>query len=236
MASYRGHVTFASALGAAYGSAAVWYGNMDWGPAFLAAGLTTLGGLAPDLDSDSGVPVRELFGLAAGFVPLLLLHRLEALSLSRGSTERTLVLMALVYLLVRYGGSALFKHLTVHRGMFHSVPALLIGGLLVFLCYHSPSPLLRLFLAGAMMLGFLSHLVLDELCSVDLAGVTVKLNKYAGSALKLFSPSWPANLVAYLLLAGLLYQAGLDVGLVKNDWRTLQSKAVAWFQGPRRPS
>jgi hypothetical protein len=53
------------------------------------------------------------------------------------------------------------------------------------------------------MLGFLSHLVLDEIYSVDFMGLRVRLNKYAGSALKFFSPSWTATLIAYAILAGL---------------------------------
>jgi len=41
------------------------------------------------------------------------------------------------------------------------------------------------FLAVGAMIGFLSHLVLDELCSVDLNGWCRRLNQFAGSAVKL---------------------------------------------------
>jgi len=202
MASYRGHLVFSSALGAGLGGFAVLHWGYDWGRAFLGAGLTTLGGLLPDLDSDSGVPVRELFGAAATVVPLLLIHRFR----DRGyDAEQILVLMGMTYIGVRYGLSLLFKRLTVHRGMVHSIPALLIAGLAVYLLYHSPNQPLRVFLAGATMLGFLSHLVLDELCSVDLMGARVRFNKYAGSALKLASASWKATLTTYLILAGLVF-------------------------------
>jgi hypothetical protein len=69
----------------------------------------------------------------------------------------------------------------------------------------------RYLLAGGTMLGFLSHLVLDELCSVNLVGVKVRLNKFAGSALKLSSPSVTATLATYALLIGLLYLAAPQV-------------------------
>src|SRR5439155_10168685 len=113
MASYRGHLAFSSVLGSAYGSAAVLlHWHPDWGDALLGASLTTVGGLLPDLDSDSGVPVRELFGAAACVVPFLAHRRL----LRHGfNTEQTLVLMAGLYVLIRYGLSALFKRWTVHR-------------------------------------------------------------------------------------------------------------------------
>src|SRR5262249_4988161 len=115
---------------------------------------------------------------------------------------------------------------TVHRGMFHSIPALLIAGLLVFLLYQSPSLALRVFLAGAMMLGFLSHLVLDELCSVNFSGVSFRLNKYAGSALKFVSPSLSATLMAYAVLAALIYLASQDSGVVNAGWQAFRSEAV----------
>jgi hypothetical protein len=208
MASYRGHLTFAGLLGAGYGSLALLEWHWDWGPALIAAGLTTLGGLLPDLDSDSGVPVRELFAVSAAVAPILLLRRVYAQC--HESTEQTLVVLAAVYLFIRYVLSQVFKRFTVHRGMFHSIPALLIAGLTTYLFYPSDNARLRIFLGGAVMLGFLSHLVLDEMYSVDFMGVRLRTNKYAGSALKFFSKSWPATLTAYLLLGLLAWRAWLD--------------------------
>jgi hypothetical protein len=91
--------------------------------------------------------------------------------------------------------------------MFHSVPAMLIAGLVIFLFYKSPDLRLRGFLSVGAMLGFLSHLVLDELCAVDLTGLTPKLNQFAGSALKLGSASWSATAFTYLLLLALAWAA-----------------------------
>jgi hypothetical protein len=205
MASYRGHLTFAGLLGAGYGSLALLEGRWDWGPALIGAGLTTLGGLLPDLDSDSGVPVRELFSVWAAATPILLFERVK--SRCQQSTEQTLVVLSAIYLFIRYVLSYLFKHFTVHRGMFHSIPALLIAGLMTYLIYPSDDARLRLFLSGAVMLGYLSHLILDEIYSVDFLGARLHLNKYAGSALKLFSKSWLATFGTYLLLAFLVWRA-----------------------------
>jgi hypothetical protein len=207
MASYVGHLTFSSMLGAAAGGFAAYYLHLDWGPVFLGAGLTTLGGLLPDLDSDSGVPVREVFGLAAAAVPLVLFRRVHEMGFT---IEQTLVLLGGLYLLIRYGASAVFKRLTVHRGMFHSIPAMLIVGLLVFLLSHGPELESRLYLACGTMLGFLSHLALDEIYSIDFMGLKVRLNKFAGSALKFASSSWMATTFTYLLLVVLSVAAWLD--------------------------
>src|SRR5438034_10691316 len=115
MASYRGHLMFSTTLGAAYGGVAAWQLGYDWASAAVGGGLTALGGLLPDLDSDSGVPVRELFGLAGTLVPLVLLRRLAHSGLS---AEETLLAVAGLYLGIRYGLAKIFKAMTVHRGIF----------------------------------------------------------------------------------------------------------------------
>jgi hypothetical protein len=219
MASYRGHLMFAVPLGAAYGTIPLLRGEVDWGPAILGAGLCSLGGLMPDLDSDSGVPVRELFGVMAAVVPALMYGALQERGLP---FEQALVILAGVYVLIRYGLSAIFKRWTVHRGMFHSIPAMLIAGLLVYLFFPSRDDNLRLYLGGGVMLGFLSHLVLDELCSVDFMGARIRLNKFAGSALKFGSPSWSATLTCYLILAALLCYGWLG-GVPRPSWLHVSS-------------
>jgi hypothetical protein len=213
VASFRGHITTSTLLGIAYGAAGVAYDPFDWGAVLLAGGLTALGGMLPDLDSDSGVPVREMSGLAGAAAPLLMLRRVRSLGLS---AEQEVAVLAGVYLLVRYGVAELFKRCTVHRGMFHSVPAMFIVGLIVFLLFQDADSLVRVYLAGGVMLGFLSHLVLDELCAVDLRGLRPRLNRFAGSALKLSSASWVATLFTYVLLFALGWAA----------WHTLPGVAV----------
>jgi hypothetical protein len=215
MANFQGHITTSAVLGVAVGAFGAWYLHYDWGAVFLAAGLTTIGGMLPDLDSDSGVPVRELFGLAGVLVPLLLVHRLQRLQFT---PEQLLVILAAIYLVVRYGVAEIFKRITVHRGMYHSIPAMLIAGLAVFLMHrpeHAIAPeemQKRLYFAVGTMIGFLSHLVLDELYAVNLMGGVPRLNQFAGSALKLKSASWIATGLTYTILCALGYMAWVSTG------------------------
>jgi hypothetical protein len=227
MASYRGHLMLAVPLGAAYGSLSLLQPEWDWGPIFLGAGFCAIGGVLPDLDSDSGVPQRELFGTMSAVAAALLYHPLHVrLGLP---VERALVFVGLFYFLIRYAGAALFRHITVHRGMFHSIPAMLIAGLVVYLVYPTPDLTLRLYLAGAVALGFLSHLVLDEFYAVDFNGARVKFNKFSGSALKFGSHSWLATLATYALLISLGYLAWEGA----PDWAHLPKnwQKPAWLGG-----
>jgi membrane-bound metal-dependent hydrolase YbcI (DUF457 family) len=235
MASYRGHLTVSAALGCAYGGLGLWQGQLDWGPAVLGAGLTTLGGLLPDLDSDSSVPARELFSLAAAITPLLLIQRVSRLGLSM---EQTIVVLAGIYFFIRYGIRWLFEKLTVHRGMFHSIPGMLIAGLLVFLIYHSPDNRLRVYLAGGVMLGFLSHLVLDQLYGIDLLGSRYHPSRHAGPPLKLLSASWTGTLTAYALLFVFGYTAYQETVPARDPSKTfsLRAELQTWLRNLRRPS
>src|SRR5439155_762720 len=70
-----------------------------------------------------------------------------------------------------------------------------------------PDVEVRGFFAVGTMIGFLSHLVLDELCSVGFNGVAPTLNQFAGTAVKFYSPSKSATVFTYLLLGGLGYLA-----------------------------
>ena len=222
MAAFKQHLMFSCALGAGY-TVALRYADLEPTHALLAGGLCGVSGMLPDLDSDSGRPVRELFGVAAAFVPFLLLHRLRHMDLTQ---DQVLVILIGVYLLIRYGLAEFFKRLSVHRGMFHSIPALLISGLCVFLLYDHDDIGVRYYLAAGVMIGFFSHLALDEIYAVDLGGIVPRLNNFAGSALKLFSASWTANVFTYTLLFMLAAAA----------WRTVDPNAGSALQIQVAPS
>lgn len=228
MASYRGHLMLSAPLGAGYGALALLRNEHEWGACLLGAGLTTLGGLLPDLDSDSGVPVRELFGLLASVSAFVAYHPLREHGMP---LEQALVIMAAVYFFMRYVAANTFRRWTVHRGMYHSIPAMLISGMLVYLGYPSKDFSLKLYLAGGVMVGFLSHLVLDEIYAVDFMGLRLKFNKFAGSALKFGSPSYTATIATYILLFALGYVAWEGV----PEWaRSPQNwPRPAWLGGTR---
>ena len=212
MAGYREHISVSGMCGACYGAAAVLLMGFTPEQAGLAAMLTWLAGMLPDLDSDSGKPIQEVFSLAAAAVPLVMMRRLFRWA---GSTEGALLAAALIYAAVRYGAAALLKRVSVHRGMFHSLPAMLIAAEAAFLAFGTDEWRVRLLLAGGVAIGFLSHLVLDELYSVQWDGVRVKLAKSAGSALKWVSNDFTANTFTFALLMLLTYIILVDIGLIE---------------------
>ena len=213
MAAYREHITVSGTLGAAYAFGAVFMFGFSITQGIIAAILGWIAGMLPDLDSQSGKPVRELFGLTAALAPLMLLQHTSRLGISG---DRAMLFALLLYGGVRYGGAMVLGRLTVHRGMFHSIPALIIAAEVTFLTYHSDSVRVRLLMAGAVALGFLSHLILDEMYSVQWNGVRLKLKKSAGSALKFFGKESLPNGVAMGLLMFLTYATLNSLGTLPD--------------------
>ena len=213
MAAYREHITVSGALGLAYAFGAVFVFGFSITQGAIAAILTWISGMLPDMDSQSGKPVRELFGVTSALAPVLLLQHTNRLGVSG---DREMLFALLLYGAVRYGGAALLGKLTVHRGMFHSLPALIISAEITFLAYSSPDLRVRLLMALGVALGFLSHLVLDEVYSVQWDGVRVKLNKSAGSALKFFGKESIPNGLALGLMMFLTYASLSSAGVIPD--------------------
>jgi hypothetical protein len=202
MAGFKTHITVSSLLGVGYGTAAYMMYDVPLPTCVLAGGLCGLSGMLPDLDSGPGVPLRESMAFAAAVVPMMLIHRFQNMGMSH---ESIILAGAAVYLLIRFGLAELLKRYTVHRGMFHSLPAAAIFGELIYLMSPSDDQQMRLFKAGAVVLGYLSHLVLDEIYSVELRHGLPRLKSSFGSALKLFDRHIWSNVSAFVKLGVLTF-------------------------------
>ncbi len=203
MSDFKTHITTSTVLGVAYGFAGRYVFDLPLDSCMLAGGLCSISGMLPDLDSDSGIPARETLSFVSMLVPMLLIQRIGELHLS---AEQLVLIGAIVYFLVRFGVGSLFRRFTVHRGMWHSVPAAIIAGIVGFLLCDCEI-YIRFYKAWAVILGFMSHLILDELHSVDMNGRSIRVKKSFGTAIKFFGDKPFANIVTYgsmLLLASLV--------------------------------
>ncbi len=142
-----------------------------------------IGGILPDIDLDKAVPSRMLFsalGVVTAFIALFSFK-------SQYSIAELWIVWLAGYLAVRYGVHTLFFERTRHRGIFHSLLAgAFFMGLtaLIFDKIFGEPPALAWLTGLFVLIGFIIHLVLDEIYSVDIEGATIK--KSFGTALKLF--------------------------------------------------
>ena len=211
MADFKTHITTSTVLGVGYGVAGYMAG-IPPESCLLATGMCSVAGMLPDLDSDSGIPYRESMAFAAAIVPMMMIDRFEHLHLSH---ESMILVGALIYITIRFGLAELFRRYTVHRGMFHSLPAAAMAGLVAFVICEVPQFEVRIYKSVAVVLGFLSHLILDEIYSIQVKG-GVRIKKSFGSALKLWSKSRWANISTYGKLVLLIAIAIMDPILMKQ--------------------
>ncbi|MFK8113756.1 MAG: metal-dependent hydrolase [Rubripirellula sp.] len=210
MADFKSHITGSTIVGAAYGYWGVTSQNMSIESGMLAAGLCAVSGMLPDLDSDSGIPLRETSMFVAAIAPMLMIDRFRDFGLSH---EAMALAAMLVYCGIRFVAVEFFKRFTVHRGMWHSIPAGLSAGLLAYMLMPCPSESIRVFKSMAVVVGFVVHLCMDEIWSVDLRR-GFRLKKSFGTALKFFGNNQLANLTVYAMFFALIYLAWGDHGIV----------------------
>lgn len=198
MAGFRMHVSTSAVLGVGYaGVGNIVYG-MPLDTSLVAGAMCGFSGMLPDLDSDYGVPLRESMAFTAAIVPMLLMGHFQKLGLSHDG----MVLAAVsLYLFVRFGITNMIRRFTVHRGMFHSIPALLIFAGLAFLATGTSPFEARCYKSGGVALGVMSHLMLDEIYAVEWKTGRWRLKKSFGTAIKMWGDDAWSNFSTYAKLA-----------------------------------
>ena len=167
------------------------------------------GTLLPDIDVDNAKPVRwlfHIFALLAMLLAIFITQPSPATGLFSKTTApvypniQTLIAAILAWLLVRYPLAWMFQRFTRHRGLAHS---LIIGlawalGWVYFGLNLLAINELFVWLQGvALFLGFLLHLLLDEVYSVDLERIRIK--RSFGTALKVYQKDFISGSLAAFL-------------------------------------
>ncbi len=184
MANFQGHIT-----GAAIGSGVLSSGLLSLGllstpEASVAFLIGTMGGLSPDLDSDNSTPFvigTKLFSIFLAF----------AVMFSKAS-DYSLIEMAIIWLVIyfflKFVVFTTLKKFTKHRGMFHSVPAGMVGGMLIvyssFYLFEVIGVIAWLY-GFFFFFGYLIHLLMDEFVSLNLMGKSMK--RSFGTAFKFYN-------------------------------------------------
>jgi len=195
MATFKKHISFGVIWAIIISLGAVVSGMVDLLQAIIVFTLAVIGSGLPDIDSDTSRPVQILFGVIGVVCPVVMYK----LFLGEDATMEAVFICILgLYLFIQHVLSKIFLKYTHHRGIYHSIPAAVISGELIFLIFASSALTPRLFFAAAVAGGYLSHLVLDEIYSVDIMGLKIKTS--LGSALAFTAPSKIATLIAYFVL------------------------------------
>ena len=207
MAGYKAHMAFGMVTAAGWtfivitvSLVSVWFLPLI----FVA---TVVGAFLPDLDSDTSAPLKILLiifsVLGSAVAGWIVFNQEDSSWLRLGGIS------AFSGLFIYYGIGGIFKKLTNHRGIFHSIPAVVLSAMLTLTLLNQIDLDLniKMMVSLGVGLGYLCHLILDELNStVNLGGIPFIPNKSIGTALKLYSKNWKISLGVYGITGWLLFQ------------------------------
>lgn len=153
-----------------------------------------IGGILPDIDLENSKPIQIASSILSIFIPLLaVLTLLQSLSISK-----MLLIWFLSSGLLHFFIFRILLHFTVHRGVIHTIPMGLLFAHSITIMFYNILGVEQLFsyLCGLFLfIGFIIHLVLDEIVSLNAFGMSFK--KSLGSALKFYDKN---NLTGSILL------------------------------------
>lgn len=194
-----------------------------------------LGSVLPDIDLKESRPSRAMFAGLAVFLSFAVLFTL--------ATKYSIAELWIVWLGtlvgVRYGVHTVFHKLSVHRGIWHSLLAAAFCSVITAIVFYRllgrPDGVAWL-AGGFMFIGYLTHLVLDEIYSVDVMDVRIKSS--FGTAVKLVDTRYiPASLAMAAAMAVAVYFSPPTKTFVdgigsKSLWAGLQHRLLPgekWF-------
>jgi hypothetical protein len=216
MANFNTHFAVGAGASAVVGASLLSMEVLAPTEAVLAFALGTFGSLMPDIDADNSKAIGVSFTIISLLITILSIF----LKSSTYSIIEMVIMAGTIFYAVRFGMIGTFRKISKHRGMFHSIPVAFIWGVVTTIIMHIFFGLNSLvsWVYGIMFTwGYLVHLILDEIYSVDLNNRRMK--KSSGTAFKFFKLKTTKdkiqNVIIYISLY-LLISVAPDTSLIEN--------------------
>ena len=238
MADFNTHLIGAAAVSGLAATVLVMTGQFPHQAVIGYFVLGVIGGLLPDLDSPTSIPIRIVLATLAVVAGFLVVFTFG----TRYSLVELVILWLGCFLFIRYGLLDLFDRATVHRGLIHSIPAGIGFGLITILVAFQifTASATHAWLCGTFVtLGFIVHLLLDEFYSVDLSGKKLLKSSF-GTAFSLGSLNQPVGTAALYLAVIALFvlcpspRPFTELMLDRATYRTMTQRLLpgeTWFPG-----
>lgn len=225
MGNFVHHITGGAAASTAVAYVVFRHYHFPFWDAAASGVLCLIASLLPDIDSQESRPNQILFQFLSALAPILLLQKYSHFL----QWSELFIAAIAVYIIVGWGARFAFARLTVHRGIFHSIPMALIAGASAFLLYSNLEPLLRHWIASSIVIGYSTHLIIDEVFSfVNFSGESIEPKASFGTALKFSGPSRLATFAVYSILVVLLFLCISNDPLLNGE--TFGQKLLSLFQ------
>lgn len=162
-----------------------------------------IGGVLPDLDLEYSKPSQILFQILSIFSPMLIIIYFFKDIPVLYNIIIWFLLSFFFYFILR----KILGQFTVHRGIFHTIPmGILFAQITLFISQNilHQSDLFSSILAFFIFFGFMTHLILDEIFSINIHGI--KMKKSFGTAFKLYDKNNIIGTIILYILILLIYK------------------------------
>ena len=194
MADFKAHTSVGTLWGLLLGAVSLISGFCSLIGGIVILFLAVTSSAAPDIDSETGRPRELVLSFLGIAIPIVLLFNIS----DSTSSENILAATLISFFLVRYILGYLLAKFTVHRGLWHSIPAAVLCSEITYLLFFDLPVKVRLLYALSVLGGFISHLLLDEMYSVKVLALDTK--RSFGTALKFTGPSKLQTFLLYFLI------------------------------------
>ena len=218
MANFNTHITVAATASGLMSVLCLQVGLVTHNEAALLAVAGTFGGILPDVDLQRSYPSRIMFSLMATFAAFVMVFSVE----NDLSVIELWIAGLVTFFVIRFPVWRIFHEYTTHRGSIHSITAAFAASFITATVSHywlGHPPFVAWLMASFMLLGFLIHLVLDEIYSVDFSNRRIK--RSFGTALKILDTRKPAKAVILLTVTLLSWYVAPSS---QAFWDTLSSQ------------
>lgn len=200
MANFNTHITVAAVASGLLSTLCLQVGFIGTSDALLLTLAGTIGGILPDVDLQRSYPSRIIFSLIGMIVAFLWVF----------STKNELAIVELwvigliIYATIRYPIWMIFHKFTKHRGAFHSVIAAFAFAFFstaISFNFYDKTAFVSWLIGLLVFYGFIIHLVLDELYSVDFTNRRIK--RSFGTAMKIVdTKQWASSGIIFGIAMG----------------------------------
>jgi len=181
MANYKTHLNFSGIISLVVSLIFYSINLINLEEAVISFALGAIGGFLPDIDLSYSKAIKNILNILFFLIAIITIKN----TIHTHNMAEVITYIGIIYIVLYYPILEIFQKYTSHRGLFHSIPVALICAMITIIISNKVFKYnyISSYVNGiSILIGYISHLVLDEIYSVNFKNKRIK--KSLGSALK----------------------------------------------------
>ncbi|RTZ63100.1 MAG: hydrolase [Aquificaceae bacterium] len=227
MANFNTHITVAAVGSGLLSTLCLQVGFIGTSDALLLTLAGTIGGILPDIDLQHSYPSRIIFSLLGMIISFLWIFSTQ----NQLSIVELWVIGLIIFAVIRYPIWMIFHKYTKHRGAIHSLVAAFAFALFttsISFHFFAKTDFISWLIGLLVFYGFIIHLILDELYSVDFMNHRIK--RSFGTAMKIMDTKQRMISSILIALASISFWFSPDSTAFLDTLSSPQTYQIIWHR------